>query len=302
MNTLLGELFAIGGAFTIGLGAILSKFLTYKLQPVPIQAVRGLIGGVILVLIVVLMGDVEQYAKLPPDILALSLLAAICGITIGDALYIKILSMAPASKVCPVLWSLRILLVSIGSAIFYREAITWIVGLAATLIVGGVYLALSAEEAPESKMGASSGGGVKKWLPLVLITGVLWASYYLIIKLVLVVADPLIINSLNSTVASIVLCLFLIFAGRGESLKVHKAGLRNLGILIANGILIYVIGMVLELYAIDLAGAARTAILISWAPIFVLIFSALFLKEKMTWRLILGTFLCIGGTVILVTF
>ncbi len=298
---MLGEIFAISGAFTIGLGAILSKFLTYKLQPVPIQAVRGLIGGVILIFIVVLMGDVEQYAKLPPDILALSLLAAICGITLGDALYIKILSMAPASKVCPVLWSLRILLVSIGSAIFYREAITWIVGLAATLIIGGVYLALSAEEAPESKMGASS-AGLKKWLPLVLITGILWASYYLIIKLVLVVADPLIINSLNSTVASIVLFLFLIFAGRGESLKVHKAGLRNLGILVANGILIYVIGMVLELYAIDLAGAARTAILISWAPIFVLIFSALFLKEKMTWRLILGTFLCTGGTIILVIF
>ena len=109
----------------------------------------------------------------------------------------------------------------------------------------------------------------------------------------------MIINSLNSTVAPALLCLFLIFSGQGKSLKVYKAGKRNFCIIVLNGIL-YVIGMVLELYAIDMAGAARTAILVLWAPIFVLIFSSIFLKEKITWRLVLGTLLCIGGTILLV--
>ena len=296
-----GEIMALSGAFAIGSGTILSRFLTFKLQPVPIQAFRGLIGGIILILIVVLMGDAAKYAQIPPHLLALSLLAGIAGITVGDALYVKILSLAPASKVCPVLWSVRILLVSIGGAIFYQEAITWFVALAAVLIMVGVYLALSSEEAPESRTGAKP-SVAKKWIPLCLLTGGLWASYYLVIKLVLTEVEPLIVNSLNSTVASIILCLFLVASGRGESLKIHRYGLRNVGLLCANGILVYVIGMVLELYAIDLAGAARTAILVSWAPIFVLLLSGLFLKEKITWRLIAGTLLCTGGTILLVAF
>jgi len=296
-----GEIMALSGAFAIGSGAVLSRFLTFKLQPVPIQAFRGLTGGIIMILIVILMGDAAKYAQIPLHLLALSLLAGIVGIAIGDALYVKMLSMAPASKVCPVLWSIRILLVSIGGALFYQEAITWFVALAAVIIMFGVYLALSSEEALESSPGAGP-SVAKKWIPICLVTGVLWASYYLIIKLVLTEVEPLIVNSLNSTVASIILCVFLLVSGRGESLKAHRYGLRNVGLLVANGILVYVIGMVLELYAIDLAGAAKTAILVSWAPIFVLLLSGLFLKEKITWRLIAGTLLCIGGTIILVTF
>ena len=302
---IIGEIFALAAALNIGLGAILSRFLTFKLPPIPIQATRGLIGGVILVLIIALMGDTGQYAIIPPQIIALSILAGICGIAIGDSLYIKALSLAPASKVCPILWSMRILLVSIASSIFYAEAITWFVGIGAVLIVGGAYLALSAEEAPESRAKAAT-SNLKKWLPLVLMTGVLWASYYIIIKYVLIQVEPIIdnspmiINSLNCTVASVLLCLFLIFSGQGKSLKVYKAGKRNFWILVLNGILVYVIGMVLELYAIDMAGAARTAILVLWAPIFVLILSSIFLKEKITWRLVLGTLLCIGGTILLV--
>ncbi|MFC2033627.1 DMT family transporter [Chloroflexota bacterium] len=301
---LIGEIFALASALTIGMSAILSRFLTFKLPPIPIQAARGLIGGVILVLIIALMGDIGQYAIIPPHIIALSITAGICGIAIGDSIYIKTLSLAPASKVCPILWSLRILLVSIASSIFYDEKITWFVGIGAVLIVGGAYLALSAEEAPESRATAAT-SNLKKWLPLVLITGVLWASYYVILKYVLIQVapiidnSPMIINSINSTVAAVLLCLFLVFSGRGKSLKVYKAGKRTLWFLVTNGILC-VIGMVTELYAIDIAGATRTSILVLWAPIFILIFSSIFLKEKITRRLVLGTLLCIGGTILLV--
>ena len=303
----IGEFFAITAAFGIGLGSVLCRLLTFKLKPVPIQSMRALSGGIILVFVVIIMGNVEEYTKIPLNILALSLFAAIFSIAIGDAIYIKMLSMAPASKVCPVLWSLRIILVFIGEALFYREPMNWAAGIAALLIMIGVYLALSAEEAP-SPQSKATGRELKNWLPLCLITGILWALYYLVMKYVLAEANavisnpPMILNSLNGTVAGIVLCLFLILTGRGESLRVYKAGMQTVGILITTGILVLVVGMVLELYAIDLAGAARTSILVSWAPIFVMLLSGLILKEKITWRLAVGTVLCTGGTILLVAY
>jgi drug/metabolite transporter (DMT)-like permease len=303
----IGEIFALGSALTIGGGAVMSRFLTFRIRPFIIQVGRALTGGVVLFLIIAASGDAGQYLHIPLQLIGMSMLATVGGIIIGDVIYMKILSLAPASKACPALWSLRILMVSIGSSIFYDEAITWFVVIAAVMIMTGVYLALSAEEA-QHPQGIGGSARLKKWLPLCIITAVLWSAYYLLMKYVMsegnaVVDNPaLIFSSINTTVGATILVLFLLARKEGEDLLVYRAGWRTLGILIANGILVYVMGMIMELLALDFAGPARTAILTSWAPIFVMILSGIFLKEKITWRLVVGTLLCTGGTILLVMY
>jgi drug/metabolite transporter (DMT)-like permease len=61
------------------------------------------------------------------------------------------------------------------------------------------------------------------------------------------------------------------------------------------GILGTGIGSVLFIYAVEDLGAARTAFLTTSAPVFALPMGMIFLRERLTPRIILGTLLTIAG-------
>jgi transporter family protein len=61
------------------------------------------------------------------------------------------------------------------------------------------------------------------------------------------------------------------------------------------GILEQDVGMVLSFMAIQMIGVAKTALLIATSPLFVAPLAVIFLKEKVTWRVVLGTLLCVSG-------
>ncbi|MDD4859119.1 MAG: EamA family transporter [Dehalococcoidales bacterium] len=296
----IGEIFALTSALAVGIGAILSKFLTTRVKFLFIQAFRSLIGGVFLILMCFVLGKGNQYLEIPPQYLLMTLGAAITGITIGDAIYIKILSIAPVSQAFPVITGTRVLFTTIAGALFFQEAASWSTGLAAVLIVSGVYLALSSRGAVSPV--APTGDGIKKWLPLALLVGFLWSVYYVLMKFVLAEVDPMIASSIDVTVAAIVLGGVLMLQGGRETLGLKQYGRNTLLLISANGILIYGFSLLLELYALDIAGLGNTAILVSWTPVFVLILSSIFLKERATLRLILGTTACVVGTLLLVIF
>lgn len=295
----IGGITALGSAFSIAIGGILSKFLTGRIPFLPVQTFRGLSGGVAMVLLCLALGKAAQYVQIPLDMLGLILLAAVLGIAFGDAIYIKILSIAPISRAFPVVVGGRILFSTMGGAIFFTEKVTWAVGAAALLILGGVYLAISTGQSPKSS--AVSAGKIRVWLPLAVVVAFLWSSYYVIMRSVLREVDPMIAASIVATSGSVILCLVLLVTGQRDSFNFKRYGAANVGIIIANGVIVYVVGMLLELLALDLAGIGPTSILVSWSPIFVLILSAIFLKEKVTRRLVMGTIVCVGGTLLLVT-
>ena len=71
-------------------------------------------------------------------------------------------------------------------------------------------------------------------------------------------------------------------------------GLRTLGIVVLTGIIGMSLGTFAYLAAVQLAGAARTSVLTAAMPMFGVPFS-LFLGEKLTTRIVVGTLLTIGG-------
>ncbi|MDD5127279.1 MAG: DMT family transporter [Dehalococcoidales bacterium] len=291
-----GELLALSSALAVGIGAILSKFLTTRVKFLFIQTFRSLVGGVFLILMCFILGKGEQYLQIPLRFLFMTLGAAITGITIGDAFYIKVLSLAPVSQAFPVITGTRVLFTTIGGAMFFQEKVTWATALASILIISGVYLALSSK----GSASPTTRDGLKKWLPLAIFVGFLWSIYYVFMKFVLAEVDPMIANSINVTVAGIVLGSMMLLQDGRKALHFSQYGRNSLLLIAANGLLIYGFSMLLELYALDIAGLATTANLVSWTPVFVLILSAIFLKEKATLRLLMGTAACVAGTLLLV--
>jgi len=87
---------------------------------------------------------------------------------------------------------------------------------------------------------------------------------------------------------------------RTGGLPLRKFGRSSLVILILCGIIGTAGGGFLYLTAIELAGAAKTAVLGSAAPIFGLIGSVIFLRERPSPRGIVGTLLSVAGIVLVV--
>lgn len=70
---------------------------------------------------------------------------------------------------------------------------------------------------------------------------------------------------------------------------------RTVAIVALAGLLGTGVGSVLFVYAVDEIGAAKTAFLTTSAPVFALPMGVLFLSEKITARVLLGTLVTIAG-------
>ena len=81
----------------------------------------------------------------------------------------------------------------------------------------------------------------------------------------------------------------------GQALWPASYGRRSLATMTAAGVLGTGAGSLLWVVGVQHAGAARTAILSSTAPLFALPLAAVFLHERITRRVAVGTVLSIAG-------
>lgn len=296
---MIGAIIALGSALAIAVSAIISKSLTAKIAALPLQTLRCWVGSAFLMVVLLLLGRTAQLTHISLPVMGLIIVSAIIGIALGDTLYLRTLSQAEASRVFPVVRSSQILSATLIATSFLGEQITLGIPAGAILIIGGVYLGVYTKSDAKQEPGAEQ--TVKtKWIPMAVMVGISWGVSWSIMKVVLEDVDPLVANSFKLPLVAVALTVLVLTSGQGKSLKVAKHGRATLGLIIASGILSYGIGAVLALYAIQLTGVSRTAILTASAPIFVLFLSILFLKERFTPRLGLGTVMCAGGIALVV--
>ena len=296
---MIGEISALASSLAIAGSAVLSKSLLGKITPLPLQTMRCWFGTIFLVAGCFILGKTTELAHVPWLPTGLTVLSAFIGIAVGDTLYLKTLSLAEVSKAFPVVRGIQILTATLIAILLLDEQVTWTFGIGAILILGGVYLAAFTRAEAKPNPGVRS-AGQRTWLLLAATVGICWALSWCIMKVVLRDVDPLIANTLRVPVAALMLTFLAFGSGQRESLSLSRHGLIFSGLIIVSGILSYTIGVLLALYAIHFAGVSRTAVLTSVTPLFVLGLSVLFLRERLTPRLSLGTLLCAGGIAIIV--
>jgi drug/metabolite transporter (DMT)-like permease len=91
------------------------------------------------------------------------------------------------------------------------------------------------------------------------------------------------------------LILLPVVALVGGTREIVGNGMRNNAALAIAGVLGIGVGSLFYIFAVQEVGAGRTAVLTSTQPLFALPLAVLFLREKITPKVVLGTALCILG-------
>lgn len=332
---MLGELSALAAALTIAFSAIIARSLAVFIDARPLQTMRAWFGGIFIFIIIPIFGKTGQIAEIPPRLLAFIAGSALFGVAIGDTFYMRTLSMVQVSRSFPTVRGTQIISTMIVASLLFDEKISLTTGAGALMIMGGVYLASFARPArkkggppataaapaaavnvapaaaavtpvtgaaqgqPAPALTPPAATPIKKWLFTAMAAGLCWTVSLSFMKVVLLEVDALVTQAFRLPVAAAMLTVLSIGSGKAKQLRIFQYKRKTLVLLILAGILSYGTGVIFELYAVSFAGMAKATILTSWAPLFILFLSALLLKEKITLRVLLGTFLCSGGTVVL---
>ncbi|MHA1753987.1 MAG: EamA family transporter, partial [Candidatus Odinarchaeia archaeon] len=140
----------------------------------------------------------------------------------------------------------------------------------------------------------------KIYLILPIFTALSWGLSQIFFKIVLYTTPPLTMNSVKMLSFSIMLITLILIKGERKFYLTYKkkAGkMAALGGLIAIGI-----GGVLLMSSLNLIDVSKTASLTAITPLFSTLLALIFLKEKITLKLLIGTILTIVGVLLITLF
>lgn len=291
---MIGEICALAGAVVWALNSILIRSQTGKIDALSLNALQYLTASIFFVAILFPLGKASE-------ILVISLLwmvglvgSALLSMAGGDTFYIRSLGLIGVPRAFPVAMCSYPLMASIVAISLLGEVFTWGFGVGATMVLLGMYLVAVPRATSETKPIAS----IKKGIILAFLAAICWATAVSVLKLILKDVDVIAAASVRVPAAALLLTGL---AWRRGNLRLRSYGWRSLAIVALAGILGIFLGTIFFQYAIQLAGAARAAILAATSPLFALPLSAFLLKERPTARMILGTLLSVAGIALIVS-
>lgn len=289
---LIGEVSALVTALAWGTSNLLVKSLIRHFPPMPLTALRLSAASLFIWLALVASQQVTAVTELAPAGTLGLTVATLTGAGAGDALFATSLKFLPISVAFPVSTASYLIVAFLVSAVFLGESMGpyLVLGLPLTLV--GIYLLTSRERnhvsPPRERRDRWKGLG------LVLLASLCWVTTVSLFKVSIGENNLLVANAVRFPIAALVLL--------GFSSQTHPASLnlsrypRHLLLLVGlAGVLNYGVGGLGMLFAVKYAGAARSALLTSVAPLFTLPFSVLFLKERVTVAVAVGTALTVAG-------
>jgi drug/metabolite transporter (DMT)-like permease len=307
----LGELAGLGNAATWAITSIILGGLASRHSALRLNAVRMVSGAAYFLVVVPLFGGLALFSGLSlPHILALggtSILAQ----AIGDWLYVVGIDRIGAARASPISVSSFPLITLLLGALLLGEKLTWPIVAGATLIIGGILLLVLrspippedvpvpgsegleslAEDEPQARaphpMSANLAG-----LALVLAAAMAWSGSTLWLRVIAVGVPPLAVTAIRVPCGALFLVLFL--AARRQ-LTLRGLGRRALLMLCGAGVFGTGFGSMLYIIAVQRTSAGVAALLVSTSPLWVLPLAAIFLRERITGRVLAGAALTVGG-------
>ncbi|MBI2846295.1 MAG: DMT family transporter [Chloroflexi bacterium] len=291
----MGELAALGSALVWAANGVLVKSMTRVFSALPFNALRCLFTALLFWAILLATGRTATLLETPLWTVIGLLFSATIGIGIGDTVYLVGLTSVEASRAYPISLSSYPVITMVIAALFLGESITLPTILGAFAVILGVYLVASSQQRGKGLDKAPK--GQFRGLFLIFVAAFCWAVSISILKVVLGKTDVLIVNAIR--LSWVVILLLGLSAREMKKMGTWHAKKLDLGLGALTGVLDYVVGGLLFLVAIQMAGAAKTSILFSTSPLFLLPISAIFLKERIGPKHILGVVSSIAGIALL---
>lgn len=300
----MGELAALLSAMLWALSSAMMGAQAGRVPPAVISAVR-LLGATITLWAVCaalyLAGRLDGVSAMRAAAL---IGTGILGPGIGDTLYLGSVRSIGLARAFPISMAGFPLFTVVLAALLVGEAITLPVVGGGVLIVAGVYLIAAPRMDPAAEVrGANAGmrfsrlrpadAGLAIGLGLVLIAALTWALASVWVRDAAEGVAPALVGAIRMPAAGVFAALWARRAG--QRLRPGHYGRRAIWLLFTAGVLGTGLGSVLWVIGVQQAGAARTALLSSTAPLFALPLAALYLHERITGRVVAGTVLSIVG-------
>ena len=297
-----GEAKALLAAFIWALTIIVLASQTRRIGAISLNVVRGLFGGLFLLAILPFTSAGGEFSDMSAATAIAMVGSGILIFCIGDSLYFLALPILGASIAVPLAESGYPLITFLIASVWIGEtfSLPFLIG-SGFVVIGIMLLSGEGERSPltDEPYGAAGDaplGRHLRWrvgIPLVAGVAVAWAIGTVWFKAGSGNLGPLSASVLRITPAVILLALLAHRLPRGLELRSYSAA-DFIGAAFTGIFGVGVAGL-LHVAAIQEIGASRTSILTATIPLFTLPLAIVFLHERVTPRVVLGTVSCVLG-------
>jgi len=267
-----------------------------RIHVLPLNLIRCVISTAFFWTLLPFYGGLDALAAIPAAAWPWLVVSVLGLLVVGDTLYFRSMDLAGVSWAMPVasvnpLWAVLL------AWVFLDEPLSWTLVLGALLVIAGVVL-----------VGRSAGslvvdrpvdpGDRRRGILLALLVSVLWAVGQVALKPATEGIHSVVANSVRQPLGMLMLLVLTLREGRWRALrKLDRQSWAVIGVasLVGTGV-----GSLFFVLAIQLAGAGRTAVLTSTAPLLAIPFSMLWLHERPTRWTLAGKLLTTLGIVLVV--
>jgi drug/metabolite transporter (DMT)-like permease len=315
-----GELAALIAALNWSCVSVLLTRLSARTSPAVLSGLRLSVASCVLPFILLASGQAGDIAAAPRTAIVAMVGSGLLGYGLGDTMYIHALKLEGLQRTFPITTAIFIGLTVVGGAVFLGESVGIGLPVGALLIGAGVYaivvqgaasgqlepvaaaaepaLATFAELADDPPAAKGRLANVRGYLFMVA-TGIVWAVATLWLASGRKDLGAVAAGSLRAPAGAVGLMAFTLATQRKELVAPFRDW-RHIGLIAVAGLVGTAFGSLLYVYAVGAAGAGRTAVLNATAPVMGMPLSVLFLGEKLTKRIAIGTAVCVVGVVLVV--
>ena len=325
----MGELIALASALTFSITAVIEKALTRRLAPPHLAALGSLGGALFMLVIMFALGKGREIPDAPMGSILLSITGGVLSIAIGYSMYLVFLRSVDISKAAPVSQGLFAVLAVISGLFILGEVVSWFTFIGIAAIVTGLYTLSIAQRSQSASTEARWLGF--KGLAFIVLVATFWVAGFSLQKKALEELDVVIANGLRLPVVFFFLASFASLhlsrslvspdleeperetralapiptgaeARTRSSFEVmgQRPGLIVFILAILNGSVSFGLGSLLLLMALDRAGLAITMVLNNTSLLFIVFFSSVFLRERLTLKTVVGVIITVTGVIIVV--
>ena len=292
---MIGELAALGSALCWTFSAVLYKKALAKTKPISANVVRCAGTSLILVLVFALIGKVYVFASLPAQVILLASVSGVIGLGLGDTLYMNSLEILGVARAVPITCTYPLFSL-VWAYLFVGETITLPVVFGAVAIVLGIWLLTG-----EKKQSTNADDGWKKLrikgFIIALATAIAWSVSISMINLAVKTTAGMEQAYAINTIRVLAVAIFLLFLIPFRNVKhfIKKMERKTMVMLLAGGLIAIGLGWFFLTASFIYIPEAQAVPISSVTPLFSALFGMVFLREKVTAKVAVGSAMIVAG-------
>ena len=288
------EFYAISCAFLWAISSFIVRTQSTTMTPAVMNAIRCAAAGVVFWVLLPFNASVADFAALSALLAALLIGSIVVNIVLGDTFSLVSIRAIGLSRSMPLAGTYPVTTMIFEDLLLGEAAGADLIVGAGLIVVGTYFLSRSRAGAEDS--GDLTSRQLRVGVGFALAASVMWGLGTVLLKPVLEEVSLLVTNAIRMPAAVALLILLRIIPSERRLLR--RITWRNIAYLVASGLIGMALGSYLFLAALQELEASRVVTLLAISPLFGMLLSVLFLKEKVGLDVVAGMVLCFAGVVV----